>query len=60
MSKSISQIKSLHDHVITVILTPADGECKLWEHSLLNSNDKHGLVQPELCFGFAKHQFFIR
>ncbi len=20
----------------------------------------HGLVQPELCFGFAKHQFFIR
>jgi hypothetical protein len=20
----------------------------------------HGLVQRELCFGFAKHQFFIR
>ena len=34
MSKSISQIKSLHDHVITVILTPANGECTLWKHSL--------------------------
>jgi len=32
MSKSISQIKSLHDHVITVILTPANGECTPWKH----------------------------
>jgi len=29
MSKSISQIKSLHNHVITIILTPANGECTL-------------------------------
>jgi hypothetical protein len=34
MSKSISQIKSLHDHVITVILTPVNGECPLCKHSL--------------------------
>ena len=26
----------------------------------LKSKCNAGLVQPELCFGFAKHQFFIR
>ena len=34
MSKSICQIKSLHDHVITVISNPANGECTLCKHSL--------------------------
>ena len=34
MSKSIFSIKSLLDHVFTVILTPANGECTLWKHSL--------------------------
>jgi hypothetical protein len=29
MSKSISEIKSLHDHIITIILTPANDECTL-------------------------------
>jgi hypothetical protein len=33
-SKSISHIKPLHDHVITAILTPANGECTLWKYSL--------------------------
>jgi len=34
MSKSVSQIKSLHNHVITVIMTPVKGECTLRKHSL--------------------------
>lgn len=32
MPKSIFSKKSLHDHVIIVILTPASSECTRWKH----------------------------
>lgn len=34
MSKSICQIKPLHNLAATVILPPANGECTLCKHSL--------------------------
>ena len=34
MSKCLSQIKSLHNHVITVIMTPVNSEFRLQKHSL--------------------------
>jgi hypothetical protein len=34
MSKSNSQIRSLHDHVLTTILTPANSECILLKNLL--------------------------
>ncbi len=35
MSKSIFQIKSLHDHVVTVIFIHANGEGTHWKHLLI-------------------------
>jgi hypothetical protein len=60
ISKSLSQTKSLHAHAITVKLTKSIAERLLRQNSVQNPNDTPGLVQQELCFGSAKHEFFIR